>query len=78
MKIYSFPPISNVDAKVLILGTMPGEMSLKLKQYYGHGGNIFWKLIFSIHNENLISDYEAKKNILLEKSDCIVGCVKSL
>lgn len=35
MKIYSIPPISDNNARALILGTMPGEMSLKLNQYYG-------------------------------------------
>lgn len=77
MKIYSFPPISDIDAKVLILGTMPGEMSLKLKQYYGHGGNIFWKLIFSIHNEPLVSDYEAKKNILIKNQIALWDVLKA-
>jgi G:T/U-mismatch repair DNA glycosylase len=48
MKIYSFPPISNQQAAILILGTMPGERSLKLNQYNGHGGNAFWKLLFMI------------------------------
>lgn len=66
MKIYSFPPISNPDATVLILGTMPGERSLKLSQYYGHGGNTFWKLIFTIFNESFSTDYDIKKAILLK------------
>lgn len=77
MKIYSFPPISNQNAKVLILGTMPGEMSLKLKQYYGHGGNNFWKIIFSIFNETLVSDYELKKNILLKNHVALWDVLKA-
>ena len=68
MKIYSFTPISNNNSKVLILGTMPGEMSLKLNQYYGHGGNTFWKLIFSIFNEAFSQDYEIRKAILLKNN----------
>lgn len=66
MKIYSFPPISNSDATVLILGTMPGEMSLELNQYYGHGGNTFWKLIFAIFGETFSTDYEVRKSVLLK------------
>jgi hypoxanthine-DNA glycosylase len=64
--IYSFPPISDPTAEVLILGTMPGEKSLKLNQYYGHGGNQFWKLIFAIHNTPFSSDYSLKKEILIK------------
>jgi G:T/U-mismatch repair DNA glycosylase len=30
MKVYSFPPISDVHAKLLVLGTMPGTASLEL------------------------------------------------
>ncbi|MGG7036125.1 MAG: DNA-deoxyinosine glycosylase [Flavobacterium sp.] len=68
MKIYSFPPISNPDATVLILGTMPGEQSLKLNQYYGHGGNAFWKLIFTIFKEPFSTDYETRKAFLLQNN----------
>lgn len=50
MKIESFPPILNQDAEILIIGNMPGEMSLKLNQYYGHGGNHFWKIMFELFN----------------------------
>jgi hypothetical protein len=41
MEIFSFPPISEPSAEVLILGTMPGERALSLGQYYGHRGNQF-------------------------------------
>lgn len=64
--IYSFPPISDPMAEVLILGTMPGEKSLKLNQYYGHGGNQFWKLAFAIHDTRFSSDYSSKKEILIK------------
>ena len=68
MKIYSFPHISSSHSKVLILGTMPGEMSLKLNQYYGHGGNTFWKIIFGVFNEPFSSDYEKRKAILIKNN----------
>ncbi len=65
MKIYSFPPISDKRAKVLILGTMPGERSLKLNQYYGHGGNTFWKLMFTIFEETFSNHYDKRKEMLI-------------
>ena len=33
---FSFAPIVNANSKVLILGTMPSEQSLKYQQYYGN------------------------------------------
>jgi hypoxanthine-DNA glycosylase len=77
MKIFSFPPISSHNSIVLILGTMPGEKSLKLNQYYGHRGNIFWKLMFSIFNTPLSTEYRKRKTLLLENNIALWDVLKA-
>ncbi|AGK56408.1 G:T/U mismatch-specific DNA glycosylase-like protein [Hyphomicrobium denitrificans 1NES1] len=66
---YSFPPIVAPDARLLILGTLPGEESLRLQQYYGHPRNHFWPLIAAIFGEAVPADY-AERVKLLKRNRC--------
>lgn len=60
----SFPPILNLNATILILGSMPGDMSLELQEYYGHPRNRFWKVISAITSMAITNSYEDKKQLL--------------
>lgn len=61
----SFDPISTIATQVLILGSLPGDKSLELQQYYGHPRNRFWKVLSAIHQCELPTTYEEKKAMLL-------------
>ena len=74
----AFPPIVDSGCTVLLLGTMPGDRSLTLQQYYGHAGNHFWKLIYTLFDEPVDADYENRKAFLLHHEialwDVLASC----
>lgn len=74
----AFPPIVDSSSTVLLLGTMPGDRSLSLQQYYGHAGNHFWKLIYTLFNQPVHPNYESRKQFLLDHGialwDVLASC----
>ncbi|MCK4904257.1 MAG: DNA-deoxyinosine glycosylase, partial [Candidatus Marinimicrobia bacterium] len=64
----SFPPIIGTNPKVLILGTLPSKLSIKLQQYYGHHRNSFWRILFTLFNDTFSSNYNNKKSLAMENN----------
>lgn len=61
---YALPPLVNPDSKILILGTMPGERSIALQQYYGNRGNQFWRILFRVFDEPFSVAYAERTDLL--------------
>lgn len=47
------PPIARADARLFILGSLPGDASLAARRYYAHPTNQFWRLLGHAIGEDL-------------------------
>lgn len=66
--IKSFPPLICKSSTGLILGTMPGEKSLRANEYYAHRGNQFWKIMFSIFDQSYSEDYTKRIKLITDNN----------
>jgi TDG/mug DNA glycosylase family protein len=64
MLSFGFPPISTPSSIVLILGSLPGRLSLEHGQYYASPRNAFWKIIAE-RIPDLPSDYPTRVAALI-------------
>ena len=80
-RIFSFPPIVSKNATGLILGSMPGNLSLRKNEYYAHPQNSFWKIIFSLFNEQFSPEYKNKISLIKQNNlavwDVLEFCERS-
>ena len=74
----SFAPIWRDDARLLVLGSLPGEASLAAARYYAHPQNQFWRLMGAAIGAPLADmDYEARLAALVEAKVALWDVVAS-
>jgi len=61
-----FPYIAEPDARLLILGSMPGRKSLAQQQYYAHAQNSFWPMMGALFDFSAELVYAQRLAVLRE------------
>ena len=75
--VEGFAPIISENARVLILGSMPGEASLLRQQYYGHPRNVFWPIMSSLFGSDPDLSYQRRKEMLMENGIAVWDVLQS-
>ncbi len=80
VRIQGLPPIADRYARVLILGSMPGEASLAAGEYYAFRHNQFWRIAGEICGFAPDAPYARRKSALKKARialwDVLESCVR--
>lgn len=74
---FSFPPLARRGARVLVLGSLPGEISLARNQYYAFGRNAFWKIAGTLCGFDPDSDYSVRAEALMRAKIALWDVVRA-
>lgn len=82
MKILkSFDPVAANDARILILGSMPGVASLEASRYYAFPRNAFWSIMGDLFDARPELEYPQRLAILMKNQialwDVIAACQRT-
>ena len=80
MLSFGFPPIASPQARILILGTLPGRRSIDLGEYYANPLNVFWR-IMATRIPDLPADYAGRVAMLSDHGiavwDVLAAAIRS-
>ena len=51
-RVECLPPIIDEESEILVLGSVPGKLSLVRREYYANPSNNFWILMQKLYNED--------------------------
>ncbi len=58
--VHSFEPIVGREPRIIILGSMPGVVSLEALQYYANPRNAFWPIMAELFDIDIECDYSSR------------------
>ncbi len=73
----SFDPVVNEESEILVLGSMPGDESLRRREYYGNPRNQFWRILYSFFGMEVEEVYEKRLAFALEHRIALWDVIES-
>lgn len=64
MRLTGLPPHVKGDARLVVLGSMPGRVSLEEARYYAHPRNRFWPIVERLFGVPADAEYEERVRAL--------------
>ena len=74
---HPFPPVVDEACRILILGSFPSGKSREDGFYYGHPQNRFWKMLAAICREEIPTDIQEKRMLLLRHHSALWDVIAS-
>jgi TDG/mug DNA glycosylase family protein len=59
-RVHSIEPIIGRNPRIIILGSMPGIISINAAQYYANPRNLFWVVLADLFSIDIDCSYESK------------------
>jgi TDG/mug DNA glycosylase family protein len=72
-----FAPIAAPDANVLILGSLPSQLSLQKQEYYGNPQNAFWRVMGELFGAGPDVTYTKRARMLRQSGIAVWDVLKS-
>jgi TDG/mug DNA glycosylase family protein len=66
MRSFCFPPAARWDARLLLLGALPGKRSLEAQEYFAHKRNAFWPIMGRLFGFEPDAPYAERLRSLIE------------
>ena len=62
---------------MLVLGTLPGEESLRRQEYYAHPRNLFWPIVFALFGASVPASYDERVRFVRDRGIALWDVVAS-
>jgi TDG/mug DNA glycosylase family protein len=72
-----FEPVARPSARLLILGSMPGVVSLEATQYYAFPRNAFWRIMGDLFSAGPELDYRSRLQKLMTNHIALWDVIKA-
>lgn len=72
-----FAPQAQADARILILGSMPGVASLNASEYYAFAHNVFWRIMGDLYQAGPELNYASRLQILASNQIALWDVIQS-